>query len=265
MAERASGGVQSVGRVLDLLEIVGDAGGEIGLSELAARSGLPLPSIHRLVRTLVSAATCVSWRIAATHWAPRLVPLGQSPARCSAPGRSRCSPVSSRPWANRRTSPSSTTTPVMYIGSALPAHDADVHRARPPGARALHGRGQGAAVAALGRRGARVARPHGHACRDPEHDHHPDAMLVELAKIRREGHALDEGEQEVGVRCVAVPVHGALGTLGISVSGPTPRMTPELVERAIPLLARRRRAVVVGDRRPLRLRRQDRRERRRKA
>jgi IclR family transcriptional regulator, acetate operon repressor len=54
MADTAkSGGVQSVGRVLDLLEIVADAGGEIGLSELAARSGLPLPSIHRLVRTLV--------------------------------------------------------------------------------------------------------------------------------------------------------------------------------------------------------------------
>jgi IclR family acetate operon transcriptional repressor len=61
-------------------------------------------------------------------------------------------------------------------------------------------------------------------------------MLAELAKIRHDGHALDEGEQEVGVRCVAVPVQGALGTLGISVSGPAPRMTPELVERAIPLL-----------------------------
>ena len=54
MVERPrNGSVQSVGRVLDLLEIVGEAGGEIGLSELSTRSGLPLPSIHRLVRTLV--------------------------------------------------------------------------------------------------------------------------------------------------------------------------------------------------------------------
>ncbi len=64
----------------------------------------------------------------------------------------------------------------------------------------------------------------------------PNRMLKELARIRRDGHAMDEGEQEIGVRCVAVPVHGALGTLGISVSGPAPRMTPELIERAIPLL-----------------------------
>ena len=47
-------------------------------------------------------------------------------------------------------------------------------------------------------------------------------LLAELVRIRRDSHAMDEGEQEIGVRCVAVPVQGALGTLGISVSGPAP-------------------------------------------
>jgi IclR family transcriptional regulator, acetate operon repressor len=64
----------------------------------------------------------------------------------------------------------------------------------------------------------------------------PDVLLAELARIRAEGYAVDEGEQEVGVRCVAVPVQGALGTLGISVSGPAPRMTADVIERAVPLL-----------------------------
>ena len=77
----------------------------------------------------------------------------------------------------------------------------------------------------------------GMAARDPEHDHRPGrGCSPSSSSIRREGHAMDEGEQEIGVRCVAVPVHGALGTLGISVSGPAPRMTAELIERAIPLL-----------------------------
>ncbi|HEY1175550.1 MAG TPA: helix-turn-helix domain-containing protein, partial [Phytomonospora sp.] len=53
MAERATGGVQSLERAFDLLEVLADAGGVLGLSDLAARSGLPLPTIHRLVRTLV--------------------------------------------------------------------------------------------------------------------------------------------------------------------------------------------------------------------
>ena len=78
MAEPAkSGGVQSVGRVLDLLEIVADAGGEVGLSELAARSGLPLPSIHRLVRTLVQRGYMRQLSNRRYALGARLVPLGQ--------------------------------------------------------------------------------------------------------------------------------------------------------------------------------------------
>ena len=50
---RNSGGVQSIERVFELLETMADAGGVIGLSQLASQSGLPLPTIHRLVRTLV--------------------------------------------------------------------------------------------------------------------------------------------------------------------------------------------------------------------
>src|SRR6476660_9665270 len=50
---RNPGGVQSIERVFELLETMADAGGVIGLSQLAAESGLPLPTIHRLVRTLV--------------------------------------------------------------------------------------------------------------------------------------------------------------------------------------------------------------------
>ena len=63
-----------------------------------------------------------------------------------------------------------------------------------------------------------------------------DTLLAQLAEIRRGGHALDEGEQEVGVRCVAVAVPGPTLRLGVSVSGPAPRMTDDLIEHAVPLL-----------------------------
>jgi IclR family acetate operon transcriptional repressor len=48
-----SSGVQSVTRALDLLEVAAAAGGRMAISEIAATAGLPLPTIHRLVRTLV--------------------------------------------------------------------------------------------------------------------------------------------------------------------------------------------------------------------
>src|SRR5690242_20046417 len=50
----AAGGVQSIERAFDLLEMLADGDGALGLSELAAVSGLPLPTVHRLMRTLVN-------------------------------------------------------------------------------------------------------------------------------------------------------------------------------------------------------------------
>ena len=48
-----SGGVQSIEQAFTVLEMMADHGGMMGLSQLSAESGLPLPTIHRLVRTLV--------------------------------------------------------------------------------------------------------------------------------------------------------------------------------------------------------------------
>src|SRR5690348_1791084 len=53
-AAAGAGGVQSIERAFDLLEMLADGDGALGLSELAAVSGLPLPTVHRLMRTLVN-------------------------------------------------------------------------------------------------------------------------------------------------------------------------------------------------------------------
>jgi IclR family transcriptional regulator, acetate operon repressor len=37
----------------------------------------------------------------------------------------------------------------------------------------------------------------------------PDELMKALAQVRECGYAIDDGEQEIGVRCVAVPVPGA--------------------------------------------------------
>jgi len=48
------GGVQSLERAFLILELMAEEGGEVALSRLAADSGLPLSTIHRLVRPLVA-------------------------------------------------------------------------------------------------------------------------------------------------------------------------------------------------------------------
>jgi IclR family acetate operon transcriptional repressor len=50
-------------------------------------------------------------------------------------------------------------------------------------------------------------------------------MLAELERVRERGYALDLGEEETGVHCLAVPVRdGQRVVAGMSVSGPADRM-----------------------------------------
>ena len=64
----------------------------------------------------------------------------------------------------------------------------------------------------------------------------PQAFRGALDQIAVQGYSIDEGEQEVGVRCVAMALPGMPSRLAISISGPATRMTQDVVERALPLL-----------------------------
>lgn len=66
----------------------------------------------------------------------------------------------------------------------------------------------------------------------------PDELVAHLEVIRRQGFATDEGEQEIGVRCIAVAIPDAPAPTAVSVSGPQGRITEESVPRIVPNLKR---------------------------
>ena len=55
------------------------------------------------------------------------------------------------------------------------------------------------------------------------------ACKEELVKVRQKGYAVDDEEEEPGVRCVGVPVFNQLGELmsGLSLTGTTAQVLPE--------------------------------------
>ena len=57
-------------------------------------------------------------------------------------------------------------------------------------------------------------------------------VMEELGKVRRLGYAIDDEECEIGMRCVAVPIRDDTGKIiaGLSVSGPSMRMTPDNIQ-----------------------------------
>jgi IclR family KDG regulon transcriptional repressor len=56
-----------------------------------------------------------------------------------------------------------------------------------------------------------------------------------LKEVAKQGYAIDNEECDLGVRCVAVPLLDYTGRVvgGISVSGPSCRMTDEVLKREI--------------------------------
>jgi IclR family acetate operon transcriptional repressor len=240
--------VQSIARVFELLETMANLGGIVTLSELSARSGLPGPTVHRLVRTLVDLGYVRQEPSRAYALAPRLVRLGEGASGLIGT------------WA----------TPhlrglVNAVGEsanlALLDGDEVVYAAQVPGRHSMRmftelGRRAGMHCTAVGKamlaampsdRADEILRGSGLAARTPHTLTTMEAMQDELGRIRENGYAMDDEEQEIGVRCVAVAVAVALpgqrAPAAISVSGPSTRMAEALVGAAVPILLEAARAL----------------------
>jgi len=63
-------------------------------------------------------------------------------------------------------------------------------------------------------------------------------LLTELNKIKKEGFAVDNEENEIGIKCVAVPIFNHIGypIAAISITGPAQRMTEEKISFFVPIL-----------------------------
>ena len=62
-----------------------------------------------------------------------------------------------------------------------------------------------------------------------------ERMLEHLTVVEQQGYAVDDEENEVGIRCVAAPVRNDRGKViaGISISGPTVRMSLKRIHREL--------------------------------
>ena len=231
--------VQSVDRAFRLLERMADTGGASSISDLAAHTGLPLPTIHRLVRSLV--ASGYVRQLPSRRYA--LGPAADPARRVGGPAARRLGgPAPGQAWSTQVGETANMAVldgdAVVYVAQVPSPHS--MRMFTEVGRRVLpHCTGVGKAL--LGRcRTSRSGRscPHRHAGADRAHDHRRRTLLVaELAAIRRRGFAIDDGEQEPGVRCVAAAVPSQLaGTAALSVSGPSSRVTRDRVDQIAPLV-----------------------------
>ncbi|GAA0400474.1 IclR family transcriptional regulator [Acrocarpospora corrugata] len=216
--------VQSVDRALDILEALADQGGEAGLSEIAARTGLPYGTIHRLLQTLLN-------RGYVRQESDRRYALGGSLVRVGGVAEGMVGGWA-EPYLTKMVELSGETANMAVLEGDFVVYVAQVPSPRrlrmfaEVGRRVLpHSTAVGKvlladradAAAVFGRTG--LPRRTEHTITSVER------MLAELAAVRECGYAMDLGEEELGVHCLAVPVSdGDRVVAGMSVSGPAERI-----------------------------------------
>jgi IclR family acetate operon transcriptional repressor len=228
-----AGGVQSIGRAFMLLETVVDNGGVMGLSRLADVTGLPLPTIHRLVRTLVGLGYLRQEPSRQYAVGPRLTRLAEGSTQMFA--------AWARPHLLKLVSEVGESANLavldcdhaVYLAQVPSRHQmrmfTEVGRRVP-----LHCTAVGKVMLAqfeevkvreIIQRAGMPVQTESTITDVPE-------LLTQLELIRTRGYATDEGEQEVGVRCIAVPVLDAPLRLAMSISGPAARMSDQVLDHA---------------------------------
>ena len=232
-----TGGVQSLQRAFGLLELVAANRAAMSISQLAAASGLAPATLHRLARTLVDLGYLRQETSRRYALGPRLFLLAESSSTM-------LNSVALPHLAHLVDEIGETANLAMLDGDqvAYVAQAPGRHSMRmftEVGRRVLpHCTAVGKALLALS--GDDDVRALLERTGLPRHTPHtvtdPDDLLAQLDLIRARGYAMDEGEQEVGVRCIAVKVPESTLPLAISVSGPAPRMTDDLVAQAFPVL-----------------------------
>jgi len=236
--------VQSVARAFELLEAVADSGGASNLSDLARSAGLPLGTIHRLLRTLVDLGYLRQEPSREYALGPRLIRLGETSSQLVGPW--------ARPYLASLVDELGETAnlamldgdQIVYVAQAPSRHSmrmfTEVGKRVSPHCTAV---GKAMLSSLPGAHVDAILRTSGLHRYTDNTITDPAALADQLEVVRDHGYATDEGEKETGVRCVAVPVLGAPARMAMSISGPAPRMSDDLVERAVPVLLSRARAL----------------------
>ncbi|GGK82632.1 IclR family transcriptional regulator [Sphaerisporangium melleum] len=216
--------VQSVDRALDVLEALAEGGGEAGLTEIAARTGLPYGTIHRLLQALLS-------RGYVRQESDRRYALGGALMRLGGAAE-RMVGVWAQPYLEKMVALSGETANlavlegdyVVYVAQAASPRRlrmfAEVGRRVPP-----HSTAVGKVLLADRPDAADVLARTGLPRRTEHTITTVEAVLAELDAVRSRGYAMDSGEEEIGVHCLAVPVRdGSRVIAGMSISGPVERI-----------------------------------------
>lgn len=229
-----SGGVQAIERSTQLLDLLASAGGAASISWLTDQSKLTMPTVHRILRTLVECGYVRQQADRTYSLGARLISLGEATSRMLGTWA-----LPSLGYLVEQTGETANMAmlegdTVIYVAQVPSKHSmrtfTEVGRHVDP-----HCTGVGKALLAEldDRRVEDLLTRRGMPARTGQTITELDEFMVEMTRIRRRGYAVDAGERELGVRCVAVAVPTPVVRAAVSVSGPEVRIAAMDLEQVV--------------------------------
>lgn len=238
--KRGSGGVQSVERALDILDMLTASPGALSVADFSKGTGLPYATTHRLVTTLAERGYMRQEPGGKNYeLGPQVVIVGSQLAlRLSG---------WLRPHLTQLMEISGETVNVAMLDNGYASYMAQAEPKNqlrmftPVGSRVLpHSTAVGKVLLAHRPRAeveetlTRLGMP----ARTENTITSIGPFLAELERVAAQGYAVDEEEREIGMRCVAVPLPIGSLMMAMSVSGPAGRLGPAARARLIPEMRR---------------------------
>jgi IclR family acetate operon transcriptional repressor len=233
--------VQSLDRALRILAIIAGGNG-LSLSEVASASGLPPSTAYRMLTTLEN------HRMVEFDQTDQLWSIGVETYRMGSAFLRRRKLVDRARAVMQRLMERTGETANLGVAeddcvvfvSQVETHQA-IRAFFQPGSRSpFHASGIGKAILAHlpGDRVTAIVRKAGLEAYTPKTLSDAPALARDLDRVRASGFSVDDEERHPGMRCIAAPVFNEFGepVAGVSISGPTVRVTPERVADIGPLV-----------------------------
>lgn len=219
--------VQSVDRALDVLETLATHHHAMGVSELSRLTDLPQGTVHRLLLALLG-------RGYIRREAERKYAVGAAALRI-ADAAHRALVTTSEPYLRQLVELAEETANLAVMDGTQMVHAAQCPSPHTLRIFAAVGHGVPIHATAVGKVALARLRPEeatvllervGMPMQTPRTITSTSDMRTELDRVGRQGFAVDDEEQELGVRCIAVPVPSVHGPVAaVSISGPVERFS----------------------------------------
>ncbi len=245
MSERSTS-VQSVERAFAILEAMAQENQEMGVTQLAEKLSLPAPTIHRSMKTLVALGYARQNATRRYSLGSRLLYLGDSATRGMAAWAKPTLLALSNECGETVNLATLEGELIVYTAQSPSRHS--MRMFTEVGRRVLpHSCGVGKAIMSQlsDAEAQKITKSTGMPRFTSTTITTWKELKADLEKIRMKGYAIDEGEQEIGVRCIAVSVPGMSTPTALSISGPQTRVDNEFIKKYKPSILRAAEALSV--------------------